>query len=178
MTNIISKRECGTCTACCTGTLFTKIFDAMVRRGEPCPYVCGGCTIYEDRPEICRNFQCMWLANPDNDYPAWLKPDVCNFVVSRKTFDMPTGPDPEELGYMTVTVDYLRMNEVGVGETKAVEFNLFYNFCMRRQINFIYYLDGGPFIVAPPHIAELIAAKEGLHSYDEQGKRKTSNLND
>lgn len=37
-----------------------------------------GCSRYDERPEICRNFECAWKSDPT--YPEWMKPDSCNAV--------------------------------------------------------------------------------------------------
>ena len=42
-----------------------------------CKYQCDGCGIYESRPEVCRDFKCIWLrikeARPN--FPERLRPD-------------------------------------------------------------------------------------------------------
>ena len=65
------NRSCGSCTLCCT---VQGIKEGMpgTPNGEKlpnmaCPYAkthapsCGGCTIYETRPQECVSYQCMWL---------------------------------------------------------------------------------------------------------------------
>ncbi len=65
-------RSCTTCTVCCTHleieskpgytTRFDTGEDLAKRAGIRCPYLGpGGCTIYEVRPLVCRQFACDWL---------------------------------------------------------------------------------------------------------------------
>src|SRR5687767_13254727 len=51
---------CGACTACCQ-------IPAVPELGKPyyarCYHVAEGCSIYNDRPERCRQFRCAWHLN-------------------------------------------------------------------------------------------------------------------
>lgn len=45
---------------------------------KPCEnLVDGKCVIYEDRPQVCREFSCVWKSNFVDD---GLKPDKCGAV--------------------------------------------------------------------------------------------------
>jgi Fe-S-cluster containining protein len=63
-------RDCGSCTSCCT---LLEVTDAGKAVNEWCKFcVAGkGCTIYEQRPQMCRSFSCAWLQGHVNDdwYP-------------------------------------------------------------------------------------------------------------
>lgn len=51
-------RKCGDCKECCTVVGVTEIEKPS---DTPCPNICRkGCSIYKDRPESCRAFQCLW----------------------------------------------------------------------------------------------------------------------
>ncbi len=53
-----SSRECGSCIACCTMLGVTELHKPV---NVPCAFVCeGGCSIYETRPQTCRNWSCDW----------------------------------------------------------------------------------------------------------------------
>jgi hypothetical protein len=58
-------RACGTCSLCCklpyVGVL-NKPIDTWCPHARPGH---GGCSIYADRPSICRTFVCGWLASTD-----------------------------------------------------------------------------------------------------------------
>lgn len=68
-------KTCDGCVACCNGTLSAIIGDHKVHRGSPCHNICydnNSCKIYDDRPEVCRKFRCLWLIQ--EDIPEWMKP--------------------------------------------------------------------------------------------------------
>jgi hypothetical protein len=51
-------RECGSCTACCT---VMGVIEIGKPYNVPCQHVCpGGCSIYMDRPQECRDWECQW----------------------------------------------------------------------------------------------------------------------
>jgi len=80
------NRSCGGCTECCTGQLHFQDKDMngniVVATSElGCTKFANGCTIYEDRPETCRSFQCMYTI--DVGLPESLKPSVCGFITHR-----------------------------------------------------------------------------------------------
>jgi Fe-S-cluster containining protein len=71
-------RSCGTCMLCC------KVYTIDVLN-KPAGRWCAhaelgrGCKIYEDRPDICRAFYCMWIVDRTLG-PEW-KPEKAHFVV-------------------------------------------------------------------------------------------------
>lgn len=67
-------RNCGSCTLCCT---LTRVPELDKAEGTKCRYCEQGCSIYENRPESCRKFKCVWLAD---GLPLGLRPDRCNVM--------------------------------------------------------------------------------------------------
>ena len=65
-------RSCGSCTLCCK-VLDIEHFEKPA--GKLCVHcVLGkGCTTYETRPEVCQDYECLWLT--ERDVPPMLKPD-------------------------------------------------------------------------------------------------------
>jgi hypothetical protein len=63
-------RDCGSCTSCCT---LLEVTDAGKAVNEWCKYCEAGkgCSIYDQRPQMCRSFSCAWLQGHLNDdwYP-------------------------------------------------------------------------------------------------------------
>jgi hypothetical protein len=56
----MGKRECGTCSACCTSLGVPEIHKSA---GQKCQQVKpggGGCEIYSRRPKACRDYECLW----------------------------------------------------------------------------------------------------------------------
>lgn len=84
------KRECGPCTACCTTHLVREL-------KKPAQTLCKhvdergfSCSIYEQRPQSCRDYSCWWLAearpdiNRNTRYRVLLpsdRPDLSGIVV-------------------------------------------------------------------------------------------------
>ena len=74
-----ANRKCGKCRACCT-TLGVDELDKPA--GVRCSFLNEnkGCTIYQDRPEVCSAYSCMWLA-------GWLrnkdKPNRIGIVIDQ-----------------------------------------------------------------------------------------------
>lgn len=53
-----TPRECGACKACCTMLGVTELHKPV---NAQCEHVCEqGCSIYDDRPQTCRNWSCDW----------------------------------------------------------------------------------------------------------------------
>ncbi|MCO5157926.1 MAG: YkgJ family cysteine cluster protein [Aquamicrobium sp.] len=76
---------CGTCTMCCK---LLGISDLAPRK--PVNQWCrhckpgNGCTIYEDRPRSCREFECLWLQSQTKPHPMGpeLRPDKSKVVIA------------------------------------------------------------------------------------------------
>jgi len=68
----IPGKSCGSCTMCC------KVLDIEEFK-KPAGAWCsncvrtGGCAIYQDRPAVCRDFECQWII--DRQLPATMRPD-------------------------------------------------------------------------------------------------------
>lgn len=76
--HLVPGRSCGKCNACC------RYYDVAALK-KPAGQLCqhwkksGGCTIYETRPDVCRNFYCVWLQNASLD-DNW-RPDISGFIL-------------------------------------------------------------------------------------------------
>lgn len=70
----MKARECGECGECCFA------LDVDVDGGSKmteCPHFCGGCTIYEDRPKSCADWNCLWITG---DAPKSQRPDRTKII--------------------------------------------------------------------------------------------------
>lgn len=77
---MIELRPCGDCVACCEGHLIGNSYGNKFGNGKQCIFlVKQDCTIYTDRPETCRKYQCAWTQGllPEN-----LRPDQSGIMVS------------------------------------------------------------------------------------------------
>ena len=67
-----SARTCGDCTLCCKLMGVPELKKPSARWCASCDQG-KGCTVYEERPPSCRNFQCFWLM--DENFPEEFRPD-------------------------------------------------------------------------------------------------------
>jgi len=99
--------------------------------GQPCHFLekgCRGCTIYKDRPkDPCKEYTCAWLDDPS--LPAWLKPDISNVIITKKTFM------EDKSG------SYYQIIETGK-KIDASVLNWIINWALKNQLNIHYQVDG------------------------------------
>ena len=73
-----TEKTCGSCSMCC------KVFSIEVLN-KPVATWCrncnigAGCGIYEDRPDVCRGFRCVWLDDPN--MPEEFRPDRSKMIL-------------------------------------------------------------------------------------------------
>ncbi len=74
--------DCGTCTQCCRLLAVTELKKPKNTRCAHCN-VGVGCKIYEDRPESCISFKCIWLQTQGTGLalPLALRPDKSKVVL-------------------------------------------------------------------------------------------------
>jgi uncharacterized protein len=77
-----AARSCGECSSCC------RLLEITVERapgfekpaGEWCKHcVKPGCGIYASRPQLCKDFRCLWL-DDERLGPEW-RPDVSGLIL-------------------------------------------------------------------------------------------------
>ena len=71
-------RACGTCTLCCHVLGVKEIEKPPLQWCQHCT-VGVGCQVYDERPQQCRDFSCLWLSFPEA-FPEELKPNRCGVV--------------------------------------------------------------------------------------------------
>ena len=73
-------RPCGDCNKCCSGNLIGTSYGNSFGPGRPCIFLVSECcTIYKDRPESCKKYQCAWTQNILSEQ---FRPDKCGIMVS------------------------------------------------------------------------------------------------
>jgi hypothetical protein len=77
--NIDVSRQCGDCSLCCKVMAVPELNKPKDTWCEKCTKT-KGCSTYETRPQICRDFACMWLQ--EEWIPEALKPNRCHVVFS------------------------------------------------------------------------------------------------
>jgi hypothetical protein len=78
-------RACGSCSLCCK---VLDVPDLAKPEGKWCKHCKpghGGCTIYDNRPDVCKGFACLWLIN-DFWGEEW-KPTRCKMVLREHPFE-------------------------------------------------------------------------------------------
>lgn len=89
---LVPGRECGACTACCVEPAITvEGFEKLP--GVACPNCTEGrgCAIYDRRPQVCRNYHCLWRSLP-NLSEDW-RPDLSGIMMVLT--DVPPGSPAE-----------------------------------------------------------------------------------
>ena len=86
--DLVPERECGECTVCCTALAIDKP-EIQKDAGVTCRHCSAGCTIYETRPALCRDFYCGWRQLPILD-DSW-RPDRSSVFVELEPIDDQTG---------------------------------------------------------------------------------------
>ncbi len=71
-------KACGPCTMCCSAL---EIAELKKPAGPLCVNcrLGGGCAIYSDRPQVCRDFECEWLTR--RDLARRFRPDLVGVIL-------------------------------------------------------------------------------------------------
>ncbi len=91
---LVPERTCGSCIACCViprieAPSFTK------EAGVMCVHCSGqDCSIYEERPNPCRTFYCLWRRV--GTMPDSLRPDRTGVMFTIERLAQPTNPFERE----------------------------------------------------------------------------------
>jgi uncharacterized cysteine cluster protein YcgN (CxxCxxCC family) len=92
-------RSCDGCDLCCTAPGIKEFHKPP---GVPCDKLIGAagrsCSIYADRPRVCREFFCIWRID-EKLLPEWMRPADCGFLLAVNDLDVWPGvvtvhPDP------------------------------------------------------------------------------------
>ena len=77
---------CGDCTMCCKLVGVQELDKPRDTWCEHCE-IGKGCSIYEDRPQSCDDFECLWLQSQSKSDPMGehLRPDRCKVVLGATT---------------------------------------------------------------------------------------------
>ena len=128
-------RKCDGCTACCQGWLSAEALGKRFFPGQPCHWMgCSGCTVYEDRPKVCSDFQCAW--KDTHFLPEWFKPSQSNVICLWRKWKDLEDCTPEDRGGV-----YLSVSEMGerISPQCLTWLN---NYVAARTLNVKYELNG------------------------------------
>lgn len=136
-------RDCGSCTECCKNLYIPDVHGHVVYPGSPCFFLCEEkkCTIHENRPKVCKDFQCAWSQNV---LPEWMKPDKSNALVCVERW----GKNKEK--------QMLRVVSINDGyDVKTFSWILL--FCLETATPISFQIPGGIFKhIGPPEFMEYI----------------------
>ena len=92
---IAAGRSCGSCTLCCR-LPDIDLFDKPAN--EWCRHCIAGkgCSIYADRPSVCRDFLCLWMLDEGLD-AAW-EPSRSHMMIYRQGPQVTVLVDPDHPG--------------------------------------------------------------------------------
>ncbi|MBN9055415.1 MAG: hypothetical protein BGO06_12865 [Shinella sp. 65-6] len=90
--NVVAGRSCGTCTLCCRLPDIDHLDKPANAWCRHC--VAGeGCSIYADRPSVCRDFLCLWMTD-EGLTEAWA-PSRSHMMVYRQGPQVTVLVDPD-----------------------------------------------------------------------------------
>lgn len=72
-------RKCGDCTLCC---ILFPVPEVSEEINKACQFCTTKCTIYDKRPQACKDFNCAWLLDEEL-FPEKLQPHKCNVIFER-----------------------------------------------------------------------------------------------
>lgn len=76
------ERTCGACMACCTAYPILGIpgYEGAKPAGVRCQHLTAtGCGIYEFRPDVCRQYECLWKMGEGRNME---RPDRSGFIMN------------------------------------------------------------------------------------------------
>ena len=88
----LAHRSCGTCTLCCR----LPEIDALSKPANAWCVNCVegfGCRVYEERPQLCRDFLCLWMTD-ETLGPEW-EPADTHMMIYRQGPQITVLVDPE-----------------------------------------------------------------------------------
>ena len=83
-----AEHGCGDCRACCVHLPIAagEVCDNAKPAGVDCPHLADkGCGIYQQRPESCRRFRCVWHMEPS--WPQTWRPERSGLLCLREEID-------------------------------------------------------------------------------------------
>ncbi len=106
--------SCGDCNACCKRAAI-RFSEGVKDKDTLCSRYCNGCTIYANRPSVCRDFNCLWL---QAEMPIELRPDHTGVMVYVK---------PDAGGGMRIMLEEVEPNSFDVRNLTPAQVDLVTN---------------------------------------------------
>jgi Fe-S-cluster containining protein len=139
-----NHRECGSCTKCCEGWLSAKINGHLMYPGRNCFFLAAGkCTIYENRPSTCDNYNCAWKIE-NNVFPEWMRPDLAGIIITKIIHPMQS-----ELNHYEII-------EAG-GKLTVNTLNWLIQWALENEHNIYYEIEGKHHIIGSSHFKSYMS---------------------
>lgn len=139
------KRECGSCTKCCEGTLAGEALGYKFYTGKPCHYVAigKGCTVYANRPkDPCVEYKCVWIQNAE--IPEWMKPNEINAILNPAFIN---------------EIPYIALLEAGQ-PLRADVLSWTIQYAISNKLNFLWEVNGGRNWLGSPEFIQAMSNQE------------------
>ncbi len=138
-------KPCGDCKACCQGWVAGDAYGIPFHINKPCVFLGNTCTIYSNRPKVCRSYYCAWAQEL---FPEWMQPNLCKVIITVENWS---------------EGQFLRCTEMGEKMSDAVLLEII-SFCRKHNCPYILQYDGHTKIFGPEKfIAEKFHANSCLH---------------
>lgn len=162
-------RMCGSCTVCCK---VPGIQDEQLSKPPNtwCQH-CDNkstkpCTIYENRPKTCQEFECLWLTEAGSKMPDDLRPDRSRVMFTALIVDIGVMPAGTIMAW-----------EVQPGAFERPKVKRIIEAFKRKLPVLLMYQGGGRKVVGPPDVMAQISRNINLALANRQ-KRKESDVSD
>lgn len=140
-------RSCDGCTKCCEGYVKGEVRGIPLYRGKPCHFLKEACTIYEERPKMCKEFNCVWINDKERIFPEWLHPKISHALVVRREY--------------AKNKDFLQIYEAG--KTLDVKIlSWFVGYALRDSVPIAYQIEGEWNYIGPKEFVEYFETKHKL----------------
>jgi len=167
------KRDCGSCSMCCQGWLSGDIFEYKMEANNPCHFVnegCSGgcCTIYEHRPDMCKDYKCLWLQQPIA-LPLWMRPDKSKVIITERVVEDAVASEQ---------FTYWQVRECGE-KIDSVVLNWIIRNSMHFNMNLQYEIAGQWYYLGTDRFMEFMVGNKSLQTITpDQNSEKENNDKD
>jgi Fe-S-cluster containining protein len=104
-------RNCDDCAVCCTGILSGESYGKEYYLNHPCHYLQDKlCTIYDNRPTVCKNYRCAWL--DDESIPDHLDPRITNSLLMKTREELRVFMDSVDSPHEPAFIEFANTNNI------------------------------------------------------------------
>jgi len=114
--------ECGSCNLCC---ILPKLPELNKEAGITCKYLCNTCTIYDNRPDACKEFSCAY--HQMDKVSEKLRPDNCGIIFEKLAPDLMFGsvnPTHKDFSFVHGQIQYFLKEGINVVLSNNITYHL------------------------------------------------------